>query len=116
MLKASCSREPPNWIWQRALKKALQDRKSQLPAGDPILRADLHSIKSVTGPTGNRRLVADTDTDGHADRFWAGALAVSAADTEYQPFEYRPVPPGGGRDVQRDIKITGGFGARKGVW
>jgi phage FluMu gp28-like protein len=74
-----------------SLKESFQDRKSAIPAGDPKLRADLHAIKSVTGPTGIRRLVADTDTDGHADRFWAGAMAVSAAGSGYQEYDYRPV-------------------------
>ncbi len=82
----------------------------------PVLRADLHSIKSVAGPTGNRRLVSDGETDGHADRFWAGALAVSSAETEYQPYAYRPVPAGGGRDVRRPVRQTAGFRAQKGVW
>ncbi|MCF6432920.1 terminase family protein [Leisingera sp. MMG026] len=99
-----------------SLKERLQDRNKLLPEGDPRLRADLHSIKSVTGPTGLRRLVADTDTDGHADRFWAAAMASKAAETDYQPYSYRPVPPGGGQDVQRPVNITAGFRARKGAW
>lgn len=99
-----------------SLKEAFQDRRVLIPASDPILRSDLHSIKSVTGPTGNRRLVSDGNTDGHADRFWAGAMAVSAAETEYQPFAYRPVPRGGDRDTKRQIKTTAGFSARQGVW
>lgn len=99
-----------------ALKEGMEDRTFLIPEGNPTLRADLHSIKSVTGPTGIRRLVADGDTDGHADRFWAGALCASAAETGYQPYLYRPVPPGGGRDVQRPVKITAGFRAHKGAW
>ncbi len=98
------------------LKEGFQDRTVSIPAGDPKLRADLHAIKSVTGPTGVRRLVADTDTDGHADRFWAAALAVSASETEYQPYQYRPVIAGGSKDQARPIKTTAGFRGRKGVW
>ncbi len=71
------------------LKEAMQDRKARIPAGDPVLRADLHAIKSQVGVTGIRRLIADTDTDGHADRFWAAALATSAGSTPVQPYEYR---------------------------
>lgn len=97
-------------------KESLQDRSTLLPAGDPVLRADLHSIKSVIGPSGIRRLVADGETDGHADRFWAGSLAVSASQSEYQPYAYRPVPSGGGKKTERPIKLTGGFRAKKGVW
>ncbi len=74
------------------LKESMQDRKARIPAGDPVLRADLHSIKSQVGITGTRRLVADGDSDGHADRFWALALAVSAADLGPENFGYEGVP------------------------
>lgn len=73
------------------LKERFQDRRIRIPAGDPALRADLHAIRSQVGLTGQRRLIADGDTDGHADRFWAGALAAGAARLEYQPYEYRAV-------------------------
>lgn len=74
------------------LKESMQDRKTRIPAGDPVLRADLHSIKSQVGVTGIRRLVADGDSDGHADRFWALALAVSAANLGPESFGYEAVP------------------------
>jgi phage FluMu gp28-like protein len=102
-----------------ALKEALQDRRARIPAGDPVLRADLHAIKSQVGITGQRRLVADSDTDGHADRFWAAALAVAAARTAYQPYAYRPVPlhaASAEDDDARPVRATAGFRARKGVW
>lgn len=73
------------------LKERFQDRKIRVPAGDTILRADLHSIKSQVGVTGQRRLIADGESDGHADRFWAGALAASAADLGGGPLTYQPV-------------------------
>ena len=96
------------------LKQALQDRKLRIPAGDAVLRADLHAIKSQVGVTGVRRLVADDDTDGHADRFWAAALAASAGRVAYQPYEYRPVRAG---DTDgRDLRITAGFGAGRGIF
>lgn len=94
----------------------MQDSAVAIPAGDPVLRADLHAIKSRVGPTGIRRLVAAGETDGHADRFWALALAVGAAETDYQPFADRPVPRGGVRDTDRPVRTTAGFGARKGLW
>ena len=75
-----------------ALKESLQDRKTRIPAGDPVLRADLHSIRSQVGVTGTRRLIADGDSDGHADRFWAGALAVSAADMGIPEYAYQAAP------------------------
>ena len=99
-----------------ALKEAMEERRARIPAGDVVLRADLHAIQSQVGITGQRRLVADGDTDGHADRFWAGALAVGAARSTYQPYEYRPVPRGGGGDDDmRRIRLTSGLGGMKGV-
>lgn len=98
-----------------ALKEAMEDRRLLLPAGDPVLRADLHAIRSRTGPTGIRRLVAEGETDGHADRFWAAALAVACSETEHQPYAYRPVRIGD-RDIDRPVRTTAGFGTRKGVW
>lgn len=62
-----------------ALKEAMEDQRLRLPPGDALLRADLHAIRKTTGPTGHPRLNASSDTDGHADRFWALALAVAAA-------------------------------------
>lgn len=99
-----------------ALKEAMQDRKARIPAGDVPLRADLHAIKKQVGVTGTPRLIADGDTDGHADRFWAVALAVSAGQLTYQPYDYRPVPTGGGQDFDREIAATGGFRVGKGLF
>lgn len=98
------------------LKEAMQDRKLRIPAGDVVLRSDLHAIQSQVSVSGNRRLVADSDTDGHADRFWAAALATSAGQVTYQPFDYRAVPRHGGEDSDRAIKTTAGFAAHKGLF
>jgi len=67
-------------------KAAFEERKVRIPAGDPILRADLHKPKKVVGATGVPRLVAESDLGGHADRFWAVMLAIAAAD----PGKYPP--------------------------
>jgi phage FluMu gp28-like protein len=98
------------------LKEAMQDRKLRVPAGDVVLRADLHAITSQVGVSGIRRLVADGDTDGHADRFWAMALAASAGSVPYQAFDYRAVPKHGGEGANREINITAGFAAHKGLF
>jgi hypothetical protein len=64
-----------------------------------------------------RRLVADGDTDGHADRFWAIALAVSGAASAYQPYDYRAVPKGGAEsDPYGEEVVSARFGARKGLF
>ena len=66
-------------------KAAFEDRRVRIPAGDLILRADLHKPKKVIGPTGIPRLVAESDLGGHADRFWALMLALAAADPGKYP-------------------------------
>jgi phage FluMu gp28-like protein len=76
------------------LKERFQDRRMRIPAGDVVLRADLHAIKSQVGVTGQRRLIADGETDGHADRFWAAALAATAAELGVAEYDYRPVRSG----------------------
>ena len=61
------------------LREALEDQRLRLPA-DESLRRDLHAVRADAGPTGAPRLVAErAGTDGHADRFWALALAMGAA-------------------------------------
>ncbi|NLO90709.1 MAG: hypothetical protein GX410_01785 [Elusimicrobia bacterium] len=60
------------------------------------LREDLHSIRKVTTVAGNLRFdVSRSDTNGHADRFWALALAVHAAATGSKsgPVELRSMKP-----------------------
>lgn len=61
-------------------KVAFEERKVRIPAGDAVLRADLHKPKKVVGLTGIPHLIAESDGAGHADRFWALMLALAAAD------------------------------------
>lgn len=61
------------------LRIRFEDRSILIPANED-LRNDLHSIKRVTTTAGNTRYdVSQTETDGHADRFWALALCCHAA-------------------------------------
>jgi phage FluMu gp28-like protein len=69
-------------------KEAFEDRKLRIPEGRPELRADLHKLKKVTGATGVPRFVADSDSNGHADRTWACFLALQAADDGLTPIEF----------------------------
>jgi len=75
-------------------KESFEDRKCRIPAGDAVLRADLHKLKKVTGPTGVPRFVADSDSAGHADRAWAKFLAASAAKGGDEIIDYHRVQPG----------------------
>jgi len=68
-----------------AARQRFEDRRLRIPAGDPVLRADLHKLKKVIGPTGHPRLVADDDSEGHADRTWAAFLGIASAEGGGQP-------------------------------
>ena len=62
-----------------ALREAVEDRRLRIPT-DAELRRDLHAVRAEAGPGGALRLMAErSGTDGHADRFWALALACTAA-------------------------------------
>ena len=68
------------------LREAFEDHRLRIPA-DEALRADLHAVRAEAGATGAPRLVVQRSTsDGHADRFWALALAVAAASGATAPF------------------------------
>jgi phage FluMu gp28-like protein len=61
------------------LVRLFQDRLIRVPA-DPETREDLHKVRRTVTAAGNVRLDATRDGHGHADRFWALALAHHAAD------------------------------------
>lgn len=98
-------------------KQQFEDRKCRIAMGDQVLRADLHKLKKVTGPTGQPRFVAESDGAGHADRTWAKFLAASAASGPLVEYAYHSIR---GREMRdhgtRSIRTTAGFGLRKGVW
>jgi len=66
------------------MRAAFEDRTIRIPNDDHI-RADLRSIKKVTTAAGNVRFAADRGKNGHADRFWAAALALHAGKTVGEP-------------------------------
>ena len=62
------------------VKRLLEDRRLKIPY-DPKIRAAFNSIKRVVTAAGNVRYDADrSEESGHADAFWALALALEAAD------------------------------------
>ena len=102
------------------LKQKAEDRRLRIPIGTDI-RNDLHSLRRITTPAGNVRFDVDGG-DGHADRAWAAALGVYAADTPQEVFDYRPVrtryEPSRERGIRasraedrdhRRVRTTGGF-------
>ena len=67
------------------LRTNFEDKSVFIPAEHDI-REDLHSVKRVTTSAGNIRFDADScEVNGHADRFWALALALYAAGTNAGP-------------------------------
>lgn len=68
------------------LKGKMEDRALRIP-DDPVIRADLRKVQKVTTAAGNIRFVAESTPDGHADRFWALALAIHAASDPAAPIE-----------------------------
>jgi phage FluMu gp28-like protein len=60
------------------LVRLFQDRLVRIPAVDAV-REDLHKIRKIVTASNNVRFDAERDAGGHADRFWALALAYHAA-------------------------------------
>lgn len=60
------------------VRSLFEDRAVRIPWDDKV-RADLRAIRKTTTAAGNIRFDADTGPGGHADRFWALALAVESA-------------------------------------
>ena len=69
------------------LKGAMEDRMVRIP-DDARIRADLRKVQKTTTTAGNIRFVAESTADGHADRFWALALALHAGSNPSAPIEY----------------------------
>ncbi len=70
-----------------------QDGTIQIP-DDRLMKDDLHSLRKSVTSSGNVRYAGERGANGHADHFWALALALEAAD--------QPVAQG------RAVKVVGG--------
>jgi len=69
------------------VKRMLEERRLLLPY-DPVIRASLGAVKRCVTPAGNVRFDADRTDAGHADHFWALALALAAADDSGSATEF----------------------------
>ena len=84
------------------LRSRFEDRTVRIPY-DKHIRADLRAVTKQTTAAGNIRFTAERTPDGHADRFWALALAIMAASRPAaQPITYQTV-------------TRGRFGGRRGI-
>lgn len=61
-------------------RRKIEERQVRLPQ-DREVREDIHSISRLATASGNTRFDAERSKLGHADRFWAGALGLHAAET-----------------------------------
>jgi phage FluMu gp28-like protein len=84
------------------LRRAFEDRALRIPAS-PEVREDIHSVRRTVTSAGNLRFEAARGGRGHADRFWALALAVHAATPpKTEPVAYEPLA------TRRGIEASGG--------
>ncbi|WP_446807971.1 terminase large subunit domain-containing protein [Methylomonas sp. 2BW1-5-20] len=72
------------------VRGAMEDKKLRIPY-KPEIRADLRAVTKVTTTAGNIRFTAERSENGHADRFWALALAVHAASNGAAGPAYTPM-------------------------
>jgi len=71
------------------LKKNFEDLQSRIPISQAI-RNSLHSVKKYETTTGHFRFDADrTEETGHADHFWAKALATQAESHPASVIEFK---------------------------
>jgi len=61
-----------------ATRTAFEKKTVRIPA-DKFIRADLRSMRKEATASGNIRFTGERTVHGHADRFWALALALHAA-------------------------------------
>lgn len=97
------------------LRAAFEDKTVRIP-GDDEIRADLRSIKKTTTAAGNIRFEADRGPGGHADRFWALALALHAAQGQAVEYAYHPVSRRHQDRQDRPVRVTAGLGLGRGLW
>ena len=72
------------------VRSAFEAKTLRIPSSSEI-RADLRSIKKEVTSAGHLRFGADRTRGGHADRFWALALALHAAQSPHTVAGYEHV-------------------------
>ena len=74
------------------LRIAVEERRIRIPV-DQTLRNDWHSLSRSITASGHTRFDASRSASGHADRFWAAALAIHAAGKGDGPQSVLTVKP-----------------------
>ncbi|MEL8055028.1 MAG: terminase family protein [Pseudomonadota bacterium] len=102
-------------ILANALKERFENGTIYIKDCDATKRA-FRSVKQMVGTGEIVRLVDDGTSDGHADEFWAAAMASHAANTPYQKFDYLSLNSKQGERLTRDMGLTGrGVSGARGV-
>lgn len=86
------------------VRSKMEDRLLRIP-NRPEIRTDLRSVTKQVTAAGNIRFMAERTADGHADHFWAAALAVHAAG------DVTPRAAGATVAAQRLIRPTNSWNA-----
>jgi len=89
------------------MRGRFEDRRIRIPF-DQKIRSDLRQVTKQVTSSGNIRFTAERTPDGHADRFWALALAIEAAGKGGGDIAWTPIPDHG-------RGFDSGFGG-KGAW
>ena len=74
------------------LRIAVEAGRIRIPS-DERIRNDWHSVERTVTQSGHFRLAAPRREGSHADRFWAAALAVHAADVDGGSAEFMTTRP-----------------------
>lgn len=85
------------------VRAACEDRSMRIPARPEVV-ADFRAIRKETTAAGNIRFTAERNATGHADRFWAKALARHAA---------KAGPPGTFGRITRPNRFSRGIALRR---
>jgi len=70
------------------VKQAFEDKKARIPE-DRAIRESHHAVRKIMTLSGNPRFDADRTEMGHADEFWAHALALNAAEQPAVKIEFQ---------------------------
>lgn len=94
----------------------MEDKRLRIPY-KPEIRADLRAVTKETTPSGNIRFTAERSENGHADRFWALALAIHAAGNSGPiQYAYHGIKKADLTDLPRGVRTTHGIGRQQGAW
>lgn len=88
------------------IKQRYEDRQVRAPA-ERAIRESHHAVRKLTTIAGNPRFDAERSELGHADEFWAHALALHAAEDQVQPAAGESI------DAEADVYVPQAMAARR---